>query len=59
MTDPARALAEMARVLQPGGRMAVTDIIVREDCDGEFQIALSACAIHRTPPRRARRISEP
>jgi SAM-dependent methyltransferase len=37
MTDPARALAEMARVLQPGGRMAVTDIIVCEGCDGEFQ----------------------
>jgi ubiquinone/menaquinone biosynthesis C-methylase UbiE len=37
MTDPARALAEMARVLQPGGRVAVTDIIVREGCDGEFQ----------------------
>src|SRR6202049_1213367 len=37
MTDPARALAEMARVLQPGGRVAIADIIVREGCDGEFQ----------------------
>ena len=37
MTDPARALAEMARVLQPSGRVAVTDIIVREGCDAEFQ----------------------
>jgi ubiquinone/menaquinone biosynthesis C-methylase UbiE len=37
MTDPGRALAEMARVLRPGGRVAVTDIIVREGCDGEFQ----------------------
>jgi ubiquinone/menaquinone biosynthesis C-methylase UbiE len=37
MTDPARALAEMARVLQPGGRVAITDIIVREGCDGDFQ----------------------
>src|ERR1700676_878133 len=37
MTDPVRALAEMARVLQPGGRMAITDIIVPEGCDGAFQ----------------------
>ena len=37
MTDPGRAIAEMARVLQPGGRMALTDIIVREGCDGAFQ----------------------
>ena len=37
MTDPARALAEMARILQPGGRLAITDIIVREGCDGAFQ----------------------
>jgi ubiquinone/menaquinone biosynthesis C-methylase UbiE len=37
MTDPRRALAEMARVLQPGGRMAVTDIIVEEGGDAEFQ----------------------
>src|SRR5580693_2145554 len=37
MTDPARALAEMARVAQTGGRVAVTDIIVREGCDGAFQ----------------------
>jgi len=37
MTHPARALAEMARVLQPGGRVAITDIIVREGCDGDFQ----------------------
>jgi ubiquinone/menaquinone biosynthesis C-methylase UbiE len=37
MTDPPRALAEMARVLQPGGRVAITDIIVRDGCDGAFQ----------------------
>jgi ubiquinone/menaquinone biosynthesis C-methylase UbiE len=37
MTDPARALAEMARVLQPGGRLAVTDIVVPESCDADLQ----------------------
>src|ERR1700719_2483759 len=37
MTDPPRALAEMARVLRLGGRLALTDIIVREGCDGAFQ----------------------
>jgi len=40
MTDPARALAEMARVLQPGGRLAITDIIVPEGCDEAFQNAV-------------------
>ena len=37
VTEPLRALAEMARVLQPGGRMAITDIIVPEGCDAAFQ----------------------
>jgi ubiquinone/menaquinone biosynthesis C-methylase UbiE len=37
MTEPVRALKEMVRVLKPGGRVAVTDIIVPEGCDGDFQ----------------------
>jgi ubiquinone/menaquinone biosynthesis C-methylase UbiE len=37
MSDPPRALAEMARVLHRGGRIAITDIIVREGCDAAFQ----------------------
>ena len=40
MADPPRALAEMARVLQAGGRLVITDIIVREGCDGAFQNAV-------------------
>lgn len=37
MTDPPRALAEMARIAQPGGRVAITDIIVPAGCDADFQ----------------------
>lgn len=40
MTDPPRALAVMARVLQMGGRLAITDIIVPEGCDAAIQNAI-------------------
>src|ERR1700733_1795227 len=40
MTDPPRALAEMARIVHPGGRVAITDIIVPEGCDASFQNAV-------------------
>jgi len=37
LTDPAPALAEMARVLRHGGRVAITDIVVPKGADGAFQ----------------------
>jgi ubiquinone/menaquinone biosynthesis C-methylase UbiE len=37
MTEPERALAEMTRVVRPGGRLAITDIIVPAGCDEAFQ----------------------
>jgi ubiquinone/menaquinone biosynthesis C-methylase UbiE len=40
MTDTARALAEMARVARPGGRVAVMDIIVPEGFDPALQTAI-------------------
>ena len=40
MVEPARALAEMARVLRPGGRVAIADIIVPEGPGGEIQNAI-------------------
>jgi len=40
MTEPARALAEMARVLRPGGRVAIADIIVPEGPGGAIQNAI-------------------
>ncbi len=40
MTEPGKALVEMARVARPGGRVAVIDIIVPEGFDPRHQTAI-------------------
>src|SRR6266853_1955963 len=40
MLEPARALGEMSRVLRPGGRVAIADIIVSEGPGGAIQNAI-------------------
>src|ERR1700674_1327633 len=40
MLEPARALAAMARVLRPGGRVAIADIIVPDGSGGAIQNAI-------------------
>jgi ubiquinone/menaquinone biosynthesis C-methylase UbiE len=40
MLEPASALAEMARVLRPGGRVAIADLIVRDGPGGAIQNAI-------------------
>ena len=37
--DPARALAQMARVLRPGGRLGLTDVVHRRDLAPERVVA--------------------
>ncbi len=38
-TDPARAVTEMARLLRPGGQLAMTDIVLRRDLAGPQVVA--------------------
>jgi ubiquinone/menaquinone biosynthesis C-methylase UbiE len=40
MLEPQRALAEMSRVLRPGGRVAIADLIVRDGPGGAIQNAI-------------------
>jgi ubiquinone/menaquinone biosynthesis C-methylase UbiE len=40
MLEPVTALAEMARVLRPGGRVAIADLIVRDGPGGAIQNAI-------------------
>jgi len=52
--DPAQALAEMARVLRPGGQLAMTDVLLRRDlAASEVVAAVDRLTTARTLPEYA------
>ena len=52
--DPARAVAELARLVRPGGAVAITDVVLRRDlAPGEVVAAVDRLTTARTVPEYA------